>query len=67
MAKKKNKPERFFFNHKGIKGHASFAGKPDKKTLEAFFKMVELAHKNVKKYKDGSGYDFSKYQTKKDN
>lgn len=48
MKEKKKKPDRFFFNHKGIKGHASFTGKPSKELEKAFFKMIELAHKNLK-------------------
>lgn len=42
---KNKKDNRFFFNHKGIKGHASLIGNPDKKFMEAFWKMVELSHK----------------------
>lgn len=48
MSKKKHS---FFFNHKGIIGHASFIGKPDKKLLAAFFAMVEAASKMETKKK----------------
>ena len=44
----------FFFNHKGIKGHASFVGKPSKKTVDALFAMVEIASKTVGKSKPKS-------------
>lgn len=46
---KSKKPHRYFFNHKGIKGHASFVGKPSKELEQALLKMVELAYKNVKR------------------
>lgn len=49
---RKKKPHRFFFNHKGIQGHASFNGIPSKELQEAFFQMVELAHKNIKPEKN---------------
>lgn len=41
----RDKMDKFFFNHKGIKGHASFVGKPDKKTVDALMNLAEVAHK----------------------
>lgn len=47
MRRKKN--HNYFFNHEGIIGHVSFAGKPSNKLENALLKMIQLAYKNLDK------------------